>query len=132
MKIFLVDISLFAHARVTNLISDLSDISIVGSTNEILIAEESIYRLRPDAMIFDIELQGRDGIEFIKRIKARLPSLIAIILTNASHPMYKERCMNAGANYFFDKSTEFLKVRDVLKELTHTDPALPNTNHTND
>jgi len=39
------------------------------------------------------------------------------MLTNYSYPQYRKRCIDAGATFFFDKSTELGKVSEVLVEL---------------
>ncbi len=39
------------------------------------------------------------------------------MLTNYPYPQYRKKCMDAGADFFFDKSTEFHKVIDVLKQV---------------
>ena len=37
-----------------------------------------------------------------------------IVFTNYSFPQYRDRSMLLGADYFFDKSREFHRVREVL------------------
>ncbi|MBI3578130.1 MAG: response regulator transcription factor [Deltaproteobacteria bacterium] len=117
MKIFFVDGSPLGNGRLMNLLSDLKEIEIIGYALDGATAEDSINRTQPDIVILDIELPGRSGIDLLKHIKQTFPSLIVIILTNASHPQYRKRCMELGANFFFDKSTEFRKVPEVLKQL---------------
>jgi len=40
-----------------------------------------------------------------------------MILTHYPYRQYRKKYMDAGADFFFDKSTEFEKVIDVLKKL---------------
>jgi hypothetical protein len=40
------------------------------------------------------------------------------MLTNYPYPQYRKKCKDAGADFFFDKSTEFDKITEVLKKLT--------------
>jgi two-component system, OmpR family, response regulator len=37
-----------------------------------------------------------------------------IVLTQYPNPAYRERCLEMGADYFFDKSTEFDRVMELL------------------
>lgn len=124
MKIFFVDGSPFGNGRLVNLLSDLKGIEIIGYAMDGITAEDSINRLQPDVVILDIELPGRSGIDLLRHIKQTSPSLTVIILTNASHPQYRKRCMEVGANFFFDKSTEFRKVPEVLKQLAQSEPEI--------
>jgi len=32
------------------------------------------------------------------------------------YPQYRQKCLAAGADYFFDKATEFEQVAEVLKQ----------------
>jgi DNA-binding NarL/FixJ family response regulator len=41
-----------------------------------------------------------------------------LICTNYPYPQYREECIAAGANYFLDKSAEFEKIPEILRDLT--------------
>ena len=56
------------------------------------------------------------GIDVLKHIKKDNPDLIAIMLTNYPYPQYRKRSIERGADFFFDKSTEFEMVLEVLKQ----------------
>jgi hypothetical protein len=42
---------------------------------------------------------------------------VVIILTNYGQAQYRKKCLESGATFFFDKSSEFEKVADVLQRL---------------
>jgi CheY-like chemotaxis protein len=71
----------------------------------------------PDVFIIDIKLPGMSGIEFMNRIKQEYPAAnsLIIFLTNMPHDTYKQACMNNGANYFLDKSKEFLMLPEIIE-----------------
>ena len=70
-----------------------------------------------DVVILDIRMPGGNGLDVLRRMKLEKNAPKVIVLTNYSLPEYKEAAMKLGADYFFDKSTEFEKVRMVLKKL---------------
>jgi len=39
------------------------------------------------------------------------------LLSNFTHDQYREKCRELGADYFFDKSTEFEEVTRIIAEL---------------
>ena len=41
-----------------------------------------------------------------------------IVLTNYAYPQYREKCMAFGADFFFDKSTEFDEAIEVIKAMS--------------
>ena len=117
MKIFIVDDSTVVCERLISMLSELSEVEIAGKAQNAQDAINSIRKLKPDVAIIDIRMPGGNGIEVLKNIKKDRPAPLAIILTNYPYPQYRKRCMDAGADYFFDKSSEFEKVIEVLKEL---------------
>ena len=70
-----------------------------------------------DVVILDIRMPGGNGLDVLRRVKLEHNAPNVIVLTNYSLQEYKEAAMKLGADYFFDKSTEFEKVRMVLNEL---------------
>jgi DNA-binding NarL/FixJ family response regulator len=42
---------------------------------------------------------------------------VVIVLTAFPYPQYRKKCLQAGAKYFFDKSTEFEQVAEVIEQL---------------
>lgn len=114
MKVFLADASPFGYGRLVNFLSGLQGLEILGHGSEGPGISTMIEAVRPDVIILDIDMPGRSGIGFLKQLKGSLPNTVVIVLTNASSPQYRKRCTELGAEFFFDKSTEFRKVRDVL------------------
>jgi len=48
-------------------------------------------------------------------VKKVNPTAKVIVLTNDAYPEIRNKCIDEGADYFFDKSTEFQEVVSVLK-----------------
>jgi DNA-binding NarL/FixJ family response regulator len=40
-----------------------------------------------------------------------------MVLTDFSSPVYRERSMQSGADYFFDKALDYDRVTEVLEQL---------------
>ena len=53
----------------------------------------------------------------IEAVKASGSASMIIVLTAFPYPQYRERCIEAGADFFFDKSTEFDRVSQVIADL---------------
>ncbi len=66
-------------------------------------------------MILDIRMHGGSGVDVLKKIKKRGEFPRVIMLTNYSYPQYHRKCKALGADFFFDKSTKFEKILEVLK-----------------
>jgi len=118
VRVFIVDDSAIIRERLEMLLSELKGIEIIGQAKGSTEAEEAIPKLKPDVVILDIRMHGGNGIEVLKNIKKEKNSPLVIMLTNYPYPQYRKKCKDAGANFFFDKSTEFDKITEVLKKLT--------------
>ena len=118
MKVFLVDDSSVVRERLVGILAEVPGIEIVGQAEDAFSALDAIPVLKPDVVVLDIYMPGSvTGMYVLERIKKERQAPIIIMLTNYSFEQYKRRCLSAGAAYFFDKSTEFERVPEVLMEL---------------
>src|SRR2546425_323425 len=114
IKVFIVEDSAIVRERLTTLLSEFEEIAIVGHTANPHEATDAIRKLKPDAVILDIRLPGGSGIDVLRTLKQEKPSPHVIMLTNYPYSQYRKKCLEAGADFFFDKSREFHKVTEVL------------------
>ena len=117
MKIFLVDDSLVMRQRLKRLIADVPEVQVIGEAGEVEEATNGILEQKPDVVLLDIHLYNGNGIDVLKRLKKERPAPAVIILTNYPYPQYRQKCLEAGADFFFIKSTEFDQVVPALKQL---------------
>ena len=119
MDVFISDDSPVVRVRLANMIEDVKGINLIGEANNVQESIELIDKLKPDAIILDIRMPGGSGLDVLKKIREDEMNNhpLIIVLTNYPYPQYRKKCMEAGADYFFDKSNEFHKVVDVFKKL---------------
>ena len=121
-----MDDSALVRERIITMISEHPGIEIIGQAENALEGIDSIRKQKPDVVILDIRMPGGNGIEVLKNIKKNSSGPTIIILTNYPYPQYQKKCMEAGADYFFDKSTEFNKIIEVIKKLIQESNAQSN------
>jgi DNA-binding NarL/FixJ family response regulator len=119
MRLFIADDSEILRLRLIDMLSEIEGIEIIGQAQNSLDAIESIEELNPHVVILDIRMPRINGIEVLEAIKKDDESPTVIIFTNYPYPQYRKRCMDLGADFFFDKSTEFEKLVDTVKYLNH-------------
>ncbi len=118
MKIFIADDSSLIRERLAALLSEIKSVELVGQARDVRETIEGVRCLRPDVVILDIRMPGRNGVEALKAIRALKMTPIIIMLTAFPGPQYREKCLAAGADYFFDKAAEFDRVAEVLEEMS--------------
>jgi DNA-binding NarL/FixJ family response regulator len=118
MKVFIADDSQVLRERLQEMLSELPEIEIMGYAQDVPEALTSIKTLEPDVVILDIRMPGGSGIDVLQDIKKKKQTPMVIVLTNYPYPQYRKKCMEMGADFFFDKSAEFEKITAVFKQLT--------------
>jgi DNA-binding NarL/FixJ family response regulator len=71
----------------------------------------------PDLVILDIQMAYARGLEVLAELKQVHPGRTVIVLTDAPGSLYRTHSMNAGADFFFNKSSEFTQTVEVIKRL---------------
>jgi YesN/AraC family two-component response regulator len=117
LKVFIADDSTLVRERLATLISEIEGVELVGQAGDAREALEAIQHLRPDVVILDIRMPGNNGIQVLEAIKKSAAAPVVIMLTAFPYPQYRKKCLEAGAEYFFDKAAEFEQVTEVLKKM---------------
>ena len=115
-KLLIIDDSSLVREKIAQMISMIPDIDLVGQAETVSESLVAIRKLAPDIIILDLHLPDGDGFEILNVVKKFFPRIKVIVLTNYPFPQHKTKALAAGAEYFFDKSLEFEKIIDVLKE----------------
>ena len=115
MRVFLVDDSLLIRQRLARMLLNVKGVQVVGEALQARDATSSILELKPDLVVLDVQLLSGTGMEVLKSVKKLDPAPIVIIVTN--FPEYRKKYLEAGADFFFDKSTEFHRIPLVLGKL---------------
>ena len=117
LRILIADDSTFIRERLPAMLLDIPGIEVVGQAKNGAEALNLAQELNPDVVILDIRMPRMTGIEVLQKLKKDKTAPVVIMLTSYPYPQYREKCQEAGADFFFDKSTDFDKLFSLLKEL---------------
>ena len=115
IAVFIADDSRIVREHLVTMLEELAGIEVVGQADNVAEAIKAISKLRPDAVILDILMPGGSGIEVLENIKQAGAGPLVIILTNYPYPVYRQKCMQAGADFFLDKSSEFDQIPELFE-----------------
>lgn len=113
----MVDDSAQLRERLAARLVNLGTVTIVGEASDVPQAIHCVRTLKPDVVVLDIQMPGGSGFEVLKVVKKEQPETVVIMLTNYPCAPFRWRSKLMGAEYLFDKTTEFEKVAEVLKTL---------------
>lgn len=106
MKTFVVDDSAAFRSALGTLLGSVPAIELVGEAEDTADAIEAILRTSPDAVILDLQLKTGSGLPVLKAVKRLLPKTRFLVVTNLAYGSYRNHCLAAGADDFFDKSKD--------------------------
>ena len=120
LRIFLVEDSNSVRDRLTELLNVPGEYEVVGhAENEAESVAELLRRPVVDVAIVDLNLRKGSGLGVIASVRARYPHSppLIVVLTNYAFPEYEVASRARGADFFFDKSTQFGAVKALLAEM---------------
>jgi DNA-binding NarL/FixJ family response regulator len=126
LTVLVVDDSDAIRSRLCELLDESPRLRVVAEACDGVEAILAFERLRPDAVVLDIQLPGMGGVEVLRRIKAVAPHCVVVMLTSFQQGPFREVSRALGANAFFHKATEFELVPDFLNSVVR-EPHQPPT-----
>jgi DNA-binding NarL/FixJ family response regulator len=114
--ILIVDDNLNFADRMTGLLREVTSVGDIHTATDYdetvrLLAEE-----KPDVVLLDINLPGKNGIEILRMIKKDSRECEVIMITNHADDYYRQQCYELGAKYFLDKSNDFSLVPRIISQ----------------
>jgi DNA-binding NarL/FixJ family response regulator len=117
LRVFIIDDSPIIRERLKKMMNSLGDIEIAGECSGYRESVLEISRTRPNVLFVDIKIVGGSGIDLLLEVEKKKWNMIKIVLSNYCTPAYRNACMMAGADYFFDKSMDYVKLRRIIRKL---------------
>jgi len=113
-KVFVAEDSPLIRDRLVEMLVEVDGVTVVGAVETPEDAIAGIVRTNPDYVVLDYQLKGGTAVDVLRAVHPQLPATVFLVLTNHANPQYRRICLEAGASFFFDKSLEFDKVKDVV------------------
>lgn len=117
IKVLCVDDSALIRSVMTELINSQSDMTVVGTAADPLVARDLIKQTNPDVLTLDVEMPRMDGLEFLEKLMRLRPMPVVMVssLTERGSEIAL-RALELGAIDFVTKPR--LGVRDGLIQYT--------------
>jgi DNA-binding NarL/FixJ family response regulator len=116
-RIFLVDDHPIVRRGLALFIDREPDLMVCGEADGATSALQAIPELMPDFVVLDISLNGPDGLDLLKILRAKYPNLPVLILSMHDESAYAERALRAGANGYIMKQEATEKVLTAIREI---------------
>lgn len=117
MRFYILDDDINIVKILQNIVETDFERNVVGWQTDPVKAIDEIITLKPDALLIDYLMPVMDGPDVIKRIKAVLPSLEVIMLSQVSDKGMIGDAYSEGLSFFISKPINRIEVNVVLKNL---------------
>lgn len=116
-RVLIVDDHPIFRDGIAQLINDQSDLMVCGGVCSAAHALTAVEQCQPDIMVVDISIQGTNGIELMKSIRAQHPTLPALMVSMHDENIYAERALRAGARGYIMKHAPPEKVVEAIRRV---------------
>ena len=117
LNVLIADDSSVVRERLAALLEDLPGVRIVSATASVRATLAGVRRRRPDLVILDLNMPDGSTLDALRQMRAEQMPAAVLVLTTDPSPEYRQRALELGAKAFFDKAHEFMKVRELVREL---------------
>lgn len=114
VRVFLVEDSAVLRTRLQAMIEAIPGASLVGHAAGADDAVRGITAEKPDVVVLDLHLAQGNGFDVMRAAAAAALGVAFYVLTNYPMAGYRMSAERLGARGFFDKSSEFMALRDAL------------------
>lgn len=117
IRIFIADDHDILRAGLKHILADSGDITVAGEASN-GIETLALLRQAPfDALVLDLSMPGRSGIELIKQIKSEFPKLPILILSMHKEDLYAVRALKAGASGYLCKDNAEALLAEAIRKV---------------
>lgn len=107
------------------ILADQTDFEVTGEADTEAETMQQLQACVCDILILDLSMAGRQGINFIKQIKAIKPTLPILIFSMHQERQYAVSSLQAGASGYLSKNTDPKEIIAAIRKLVVESLPLP-------
>jgi DNA-binding NarL/FixJ family response regulator len=116
-RILIVDDHPIVRQGLAQLIAQEKELEVCGEADDAATALEAVRNLAPDVAVLDLMLKGSNGVELIREMKSRNPSVRILVISMHDEAIYAERALKAGAHGYIMKQKATDEVLSALRKV---------------
>lgn len=117
MNIFIIEDDNGIIKILEKIIMDRELGTLLGYSNEGISGQLEIQNLRPDIVLVDLLMPGKDGITLVKEVKEMNPDIQFIMISQVSSKDMIAKAYQSGIEYFISKPINAIEVESVIQKV---------------
>jgi len=113
-RILIVEDHPLFREGLVQMINRNTTLSVCGQVADTASALKAVAELKPDLVLVDISLEGSNGIDLIKNLKAKYEELPILVISMHDESLYAERALRAGALGYLMKNEPARTVKSAI------------------
>lgn len=105
ITVFIADDHSIIREGIKNILAGEYDIKIIGETSNPLEVIELTVKHKPEILILDLSMPGKNGLDILKELKYQLPKTKVLIMTMMAEDQFAVRTLKAGASGYLTKDS---------------------------
>lgn len=116
-KVLIIDDHVMVRDGVAEIINGEDDLTVCGTATTANEGLEALPKLKPDLVLVDITLPGKNGVEFIKDARAQNPELRILVMSMHDESLYADRVLRAGGRGYIRKQEGGEKLIEAMRRV---------------
>ena len=119
LRLFIADDSAPVAEMLTELLTAPGRVEVVGVADSETGTIDAIGRMKPDAVILDMQLRTGSGANVIRAVRGNtdIAHMQLLVMSNHASPQLKAGCLELGADGYFDKVKDLALLTRRIAEL---------------
>lgn len=117
INVLIADDAPLLRERLASALRDIAGVAKISESVDCVSTLTAISEDRPDIVILDFNFPDGSGLDILHILSASAERPRVIMLSTFGDADIRKRCIDVGAEQFFDKGRDFLAVVDRIREI---------------
>lgn len=117
LKVLLADDHELVRAGLERLLTEADDVEVIGAAADGFEVLEEAEKTLPDLVLLDVSMPGKGGMDTLKELRQRFPSVRVLVLSMYPEDQYAVRLLKEGAAGYMTKESAPEELLNAIRRI---------------